>query len=76
MPASTVARRFDISAMWVTFVLRLRKRHPAIQASTRRLPEGTPRGVVSERKLRVVAALLFEEQLREARCLLPNLSTS
>lgn len=71
-----LARRFDISAMWVTDIMRLRKLHPAIQAAIRRLPEGTPRGVVSERKLRVVAELPFDEQLRQARRFLPGLSTS
>lgn len=68
-----LARRFRISAMWVTDILRLLKLHPTIQEAVRGLGPQTPPRLVCERKFRVVAELAADEQLRAAVEFVPGL---
>ena len=56
--------------MWVTDILRLLKLHPPIQEAVRGLGPETPR-LVCERKLRGVAELPADEQLRAAAEFVP-----
>lgn len=66
-----LAHRFRISAMWVTDILRLLKLHPPIQEAVRGLGPETPPRLVCERKLRGVAELPADEQLRAAAEFVP-----
>lgn len=69
-----LARRFRISPMWVTDILRLLKLHPSIQEAVRGLGPETPPRLVCERKFRVVAELPADEQLTAASEFMPGLS--
>lgn len=59
--------------MWVTDILRLLKLHPPIQEAVRGLGPETPPRLVCERKLRGVAELPADEQLRAAAEFVPGL---
>jgi hypothetical protein len=58
-----LARREGISAMRVSHLLALLKLHPRIRAAIKGLPPGTPRSVISERRLRPLTRLSWERQL-------------
>jgi hypothetical protein len=61
-----LARRSGVSAMRITYLLSMLKLAPEIKAFVRALPAGTAERMVTERKLRVLAALSHDEQVRRA----------
>jgi hypothetical protein len=65
-----LARREGISAMRVSHLLALLKLDPRIREAIKALPPGTPRSVISERKLRPLTRLSWERQLAELDWLL------
>jgi hypothetical protein len=62
---TALARREGLSHVYVGHLLRLVGLHPDIKAAILALPAGTSRRVISERKLRAVARLPWEQQLAE-----------
>jgi hypothetical protein len=60
-----LARREGMSTVRVGHLLALLKLHPRIREAIRALPPGTSRRVISERKLRPLTRLPWEQQLAQ-----------
>ena len=70
---SELAREEGVSAMRVTQVLALLKLHPAIRDAIRALARGTAERAVTERRLRPLTRLSYDQQIREIERLVPGL---
>ena len=68
-----LAGRVGVSNVRVCQVLAMLYLHPGIAEAIRALPPGTPRALVSERRLRPVARLPQGQQLRAVERLVPGL---
>jgi hypothetical protein len=60
---TALARREGLSHVYVGHLLRLVGLHPDIKAAILALPAGTSRRMISERKLRAIVPLPWQEQL-------------
>jgi hypothetical protein len=60
---AALARREGLSQVYVGHLLRLVRLHPDIKAAILALPPGTSPRFITERKLRAVARLPWEQQL-------------
>jgi hypothetical protein len=67
---TAIARREGLSHVYVGHLLRLLRLHPDIRATIAALPPGTSRRLISERKLRPLTRLTWDQQLRELEWLL------
>lgn len=62
---TALARREGLSHVYVGHLLRLLRLHPDIRAAIAELPAGTSRRMISERKLRPLVRLPWNQQLTE-----------
>jgi len=67
-----LALRLGTTRARITQVLSLLRLHPDILEHVRSLPAGTPSRLVTERSLRPLTRLSFEEQLKLGRSVLPG----
>ncbi len=67
-----ISRREAVSRARVTQIMHLLKLHPAVQDYVRSLTPDTPERLVTERKLRQLAKLNYEQQLQVAQFIVPG----